>query len=107
MIFSRSRLSTLGFLRQRLYIATPSRKCTSGSETFKIPSRSALLLDLQSGDEFDVLIIGGGATGAGAALDARLRGLKVACVEREDFSCKSQISREKICTSMFCELPFT
>jgi hypothetical protein len=29
-----------------------------------------------------------GATGAGAALDARLRGLKVACVEREDFACK-------------------
>jgi len=32
-----------------------------------------------------VLIVGAGATGAGAALDAAQRGLKVACVEREDF----------------------
>lgn len=31
-------------------------------------------------------MIGGGCTGSGAALDAALRGLNVACVEREDFS---------------------
>ena len=47
-----------------------------------------MLLQLKSGEEFDVLVIGGGATGAGAALDAQTRGLKVACVEREDFSCE-------------------
>ncbi len=35
---------------------------------------------------FDILIIGGGATGAGAALDAATRGLKVALVERDDFA---------------------
>lgn len=32
------------------------------------------------------MIIGGGATGAGIALDAVTRGLKVAMVERDDFS---------------------
>jgi len=37
-------------------------------------------------DEYDLLIIGGGATGAGIALDAVTRGLKVAMVERDDFS---------------------
>ena len=37
-------------------------------------------------DEFDILIIGGGATGAGVAVDAVTRGLKVALVERDDFS---------------------
>lgn len=37
-------------------------------------------------DEFDVLIVGGGATGAGVAVDAATRGLKVALVERDDFS---------------------
>lgn len=35
---------------------------------------------------YDLLIIGGGATGAGVALDAASRGLKVACVERDDFA---------------------
>ncbi|KAG2443674.1 hypothetical protein HXX76_002022 [Chlamydomonas incerta] len=35
---------------------------------------------------FDVLIIGGGATGAGCALDAVTRGLRTALVEREDFA---------------------
>lgn len=34
---------------------------------------------------FDVLVIGGGATGSGIALDAATRGLKVALVERFDF----------------------
>jgi len=35
---------------------------------------------------FDMLVIGGGATGAGATLDAATRGLNVAMVERDDFS---------------------
>ena len=35
---------------------------------------------------FDVLVIGGGITGAGIALDAALRGLKVALVEKNDFA---------------------
>ncbi len=56
------------------------------------PPREELLLKLrQSGtgdpqQEFDLLVIGGGATGAGVALDAVTRGLKVALVERNDFS---------------------
>ncbi|BEI85137.1 hypothetical protein CcaverHIS002_0505380 [Cutaneotrichosporon cavernicola] len=37
-------------------------------------------------DVFDLLIVGGGATGAGTAVDAASRGLKVAMVERDDFS---------------------
>jgi glycerol-3-phosphate dehydrogenase len=37
-------------------------------------------------ETFDVLVIGGGATGAGTALDAVSRGLKTALVERDDFS---------------------
>ena len=35
---------------------------------------------------FDVLVIGGGVTGAGVALDAATRGLSVALVERDDFA---------------------
>lgn len=37
-------------------------------------------------DIYDLLVVGGGATGAGVALDAATRGLKVALVERDDFS---------------------
>ncbi|XP_058823959.1 glycerol-3-phosphate dehydrogenase, mitochondrial isoform X1 [Topomyia yanbarensis] len=51
-----------------------------------LPSRAEQVKALQSGEEFDVLIIGGGATGAGCALDAVTRGLKTALVERDDFA---------------------
>ncbi len=37
-------------------------------------------------EEFDLLIIGGGITGCGIALDAALRGMKVALVEKSDFA---------------------
>ena len=37
-------------------------------------------------ESFDICIIGAGASGAGAALDAALRGYKVALVDRGDFS---------------------
>ncbi|MCA0932672.1 glycerol-3-phosphate dehydrogenase/oxidase [Lutimonas saemankumensis] len=37
-------------------------------------------------ESFDLLVIGGGITGAGIALDAVSRGLKVALVEQNDFS---------------------
>ena len=41
---------------------------------------------LDNEEPYDLLIIGGGATGTGIALDAATRGLKVAIVERDDFS---------------------
>ena len=37
-------------------------------------------------DEFDVVVIGGGITGAGVALDAASRGYSVALVERHDYA---------------------
>ena len=37
-------------------------------------------------DRFDVLVIGGGITGVGIALDAAARGLSVALVEKDDFA---------------------
>ncbi len=36
--------------------------------------------------EFDVIVIGGGATGGGTALDLALRGLRVALIERADLT---------------------
>ncbi len=47
--------------------------------------RAATLATLQD-QEFDLLVIGGGATGTGIALDAAARGLKTALVEKRDFA---------------------
>jgi glycerol-3-phosphate dehydrogenase len=55
------------------------------SHGFSVTFREQLLERLRS-ERFDLLVIGGGITGAGIALDAVSRGLKVALVEREDFA---------------------
>ncbi|XP_033629601.1 glycerol-3-phosphate dehydrogenase, mitochondrial-like [Asterias rubens] len=51
-----------------------------------LPTREQQIQTLQSTHEYDVLVIGGGATGSGVALDAVSRGLKTAMVEKYDFS---------------------
>lgn len=43
-------------------------------------------LQLLEGQRFDVVVIGGGITGAGVALDAATRGYTVALIERADFA---------------------
>jgi glycerol-3-phosphate dehydrogenase len=48
-------------------------------------NRDAAKRQLQT-DYFDICIIGAGASGAGAALDAALRGYRVALIDRGDFS---------------------
>ena len=47
-------------------------------------------------DRFDVVVIGGGITGAGVALDAASRGYSVALVEREDFACGTSSRSSKL-----------
>ncbi|OCS85478.1 glycerol-3-phosphate dehydrogenase/oxidase [Caryophanon latum] len=44
------------------------------------------LLQQMDGELYDVVVIGGGITGAGVALDAVTRGLKVALVDMQDFA---------------------
>jgi len=53
--------------------------------TFSARTRTAGLTRMAE-DPFDVLVIGGGITGAGIALDAAARGLSVALVEKDDFA---------------------
>ncbi|MFV2081435.1 MAG: FAD-dependent oxidoreductase [bacterium] len=48
--------------------------------------RKDILPRLKTDESFDMLVIGGGATGCGVALDAASRGLNVALVEKNDFS---------------------
>ena len=48
--------------------------------------RTAMLEQLRQGVEWDVVIIGGGATGLGIAVDASSRGFKTLLVEQDDFA---------------------
>src|SRR3954447_17047095 len=48
--------------------------------------RENALAELSSGTELDILVVGGGVVGAGAALDAVTRGLTVGLVEARDWA---------------------
>lgn len=58
-------------------------------------NRNLNLSRLQT-QEFDICIIGGGASGAGCALDAALRGFKVALIEKEDFAAETSSKSTKL-----------
>jgi len=53
--------------------------------SFSSKNRTAIIKQL-SAVNYDVLVIGGGITGAGIALDAASRGLKVALLDMQDFA---------------------
>src|SRR5213080_3612584 len=58
-------------------------------------SRDAALEAL-SADTFDVVVVGGGITGAGVALDAAARGYSVALVEKSDFAAGTSSRSSKL-----------
>lgn len=49
-------------------------------------ARSAALRQMAAPDGLDILVVGGGVTGAGIALDAATRGLRVGLVEAQDWA---------------------
>ena len=53
-------------------------------------------LERLQNEHFDICIIGGGASGAGCALDAALRGFKVALIEKEDFAAETSSKSTKL-----------
>lgn len=53
-------------------------------------------LESLKSEEFDICIIGGGASGAGCALDAVLRGYKVALIEKKDFASETSSKSTKL-----------
>jgi glycerol-3-phosphate dehydrogenase len=58
-------------------------------------SRTVALNGIET-DSFDLCVIGGGATGAGCALDAQLRGLRTVLVEAGDFAGATSSSSTKL-----------
>jgi glycerol-3-phosphate dehydrogenase len=65
------------------------------SRHFTSFDRSVALERLRT-EEFDLLVIGGGITGAGVALDAAARGLRTALVERSDFASGTSSKSSKL-----------
>src|SRR5215210_5595787 len=57
----------------------------NGNAALSLEQRETALEQMAS-DTFDVVVIGAGSTGAGAALDAVTRGLSTALVEARDFA---------------------
>lgn len=49
-----------------------------------VPTRASMLQRMKT-EKFDLIVIGGGATGAGTVLDGATRGLRCALVEADDF----------------------
>jgi glycerol-3-phosphate dehydrogenase len=60
------------------------------------PFSRANMLERLEGESFDVLIIGGGVTGVGVAVDAAARGLRTALVERDDFAAGTSSKSSKL-----------
>lgn len=67
-----------------------------GQNPQSIKSRADQIAHLKSGEMFDIIIVGAGCTGAGAALDAVTRGLKTACIERADFANETSSRSSKL-----------
>ncbi|KAB2920420.1 MAG: FAD-dependent oxidoreductase, partial [Dechloromonas sp.] len=60
------------------------------------PTRAALLARLRAGRTWDVIIIGGGASGLGAAVDAAARGYATLLLERGDYACGTSSRSTKL-----------
>ncbi|EXJ70307.1 glycerol-3-phosphate dehydrogenase [Cladophialophora psammophila CBS 110553] len=66
------------------------RGATSDDRDITLPAEQ------EASEPYDLLVIGGGATGSGIALDAATRGLKVALVERDDFAAGTSSKSTKL-----------
>ena len=54
------------------------------------------MLERLEAEQFDVLVVGAGVTGAGAALDAATRGLRTALIDRDDFAAGTSSKSSKL-----------
>lgn len=64
--------------------------------SFSFETRTRNLEILEASQDFDLVIIGGGINGAGAARDAASRGMKVALIEAQDFAAGTSSRSSKL-----------
>ncbi|PKA54997.1 Glycerol-3-phosphate dehydrogenase SDP6, mitochondrial [Apostasia shenzhenica] len=92
-------LSTPASAGDREALALEDARRRVADPTAAVPPREiqeAALMGASATSPLDVLVIGGGATGCGVALDAASRGLRVGLVERDDFSSGSSSRSTKL-----------
>ena len=73
--------TALGYTKDKDFTGKPLKRMIQrfdsmvdrGQDPQRLRSRSEMVKALKSGEEFDVVIVGAGCTGAGAALDAQAR----------------------------------
>jgi glycerol-3-phosphate dehydrogenase len=68
----------------------------SGPDDRLSPDARRSAIARMANEEFDIVVIGGGATGAGCALDAASRGLSVALVEARDYAAGTSSRSSKL-----------
>src|SRR5207245_866599 len=95
-------------LRRAGLRAPPARAARPGPRTRAHPGPGRALVTLRGviarekaletlrADAFDVVVVGGGITGAGVALDAASRGYSVALLEKSDFAAGTSSRSSKL-----------
>jgi glycerol-3-phosphate dehydrogenase len=68
----------------------------SGPDDRLGPAQRTGAIERMANEEFDVVVIGGGATGTGSALDAASRGLSVALLEARDYAAGTSSRSSKL-----------
>ena len=84
----------------RSWFSTTTTVCEKATSHPYLPPRSEQIQRLTKSNTpesaFDVLVIGGGATGSGVALDAATRGLNTCLIERGDFGTETSARSTKL-----------
>ena len=64
--------------------------------SFTVSAMRSQTIDNLKTNQFELLVLGGGATGAGIALDAASRGIKTALIEKSDFASGTSSKSSKL-----------
>ena len=68
----------------------------TSSNRFKLKNRDDHIKDITENNEYDILIIGGGATGAGCALSAANAGVRTLLVDAYDYASATSSKSSKL-----------
>jgi len=74
----------------------PGPDHTAPDQTALSPRHREWSLGRMASEEFDILVVGGGVTGTGAAVDAATRGLSVALIEARDYAAGASSKSSKL-----------